>query len=30
MNMEVMPSDNVIAKYAKLGAAMAERMKTDN
>ena len=30
MNMEVMPSDNVIAKYAKLGEAMAERMKTDN
>lgn len=30
MNMEVTPSDNVIAKYAKLGAAMAERMKTDN
>ena len=30
MNMEVAPSDNVIAKYAKLGEAMAERMKTDN
>jgi len=30
MNMEVMPSDNVVAKYAKLGEAMAERMKTDN
>lgn len=30
MNMEVAPSDNVIAKYAKLGLAMAERMKTDN
>jgi hypothetical protein len=29
MNMEVMPSDNVIAKYAKLGEAMAERMKTE-
>ena len=30
MNMEVTHSDNVIAKYAQLGKAMAERMKTDN
>jgi len=29
MNMEVTPSDNVLAKYAKLGEAMAERMKND-
>jgi chromosome segregation ATPase len=29
MNMEVMPSDNVLAKYAKLGKAMADRMKND-
>jgi peptidoglycan hydrolase CwlO-like protein len=29
MNMEVMPSDNMLAKYAKLGNAMAERMKTE-
>ena len=29
MNMEVAPSDNVIAKYAKLGEAMAERMKIE-
>ena len=30
MNMEVMPSDNILAKYAKLGKAMADRMKNDN
>jgi len=30
MNMEVQPSDNVLAKYAKLGAAMATRMNNDN
>ena len=30
MNMEVMPSDNVLAKYAKLGEAMAKRMNNDN
>lgn len=30
MNMEVMPSDNVLAKYAKLGDAMAKRMNNDN
>lgn len=29
MNMEVMPSDNLLAKYAKLGKALAERMKND-
>jgi hypothetical protein len=29
MNMEVMPSDNLLAKYAKLGKALAERMKKD-
>jgi len=29
MNMEVMPSDNILAKYAKLGKAMAERMNKD-
>lgn len=29
MNMEVTPSDNVLAKYAKLGEAMAQRMKKD-
>jgi len=30
MNMEVMPSDNVLAKYAKFGEAMAKRMNKDN
>ena len=30
MNMEVMPSDTVLAKYAKLGDAMAKRMNNDN
>jgi len=30
MNMEVLPSDNVLAKYAKLGKAMATRMNNDN
>ena len=30
MNMEVMPSDNVLAKYAKFGEAMAKRMNNDN
>jgi len=29
MNMEVTPSDDVLAKYAKLGNAMADRMKND-
>ena len=30
LNMEVMPSDSVLAKYAKLGEAMAKRMNKDN
>lgn len=30
MNMEVKPSDSVLAKYAKLGEAMATRMNNDN
>lgn len=30
MNMEVAPSDSVLAKYAKLGEAMATRMNNDN
>jgi len=30
MNMEVAPSDSVLAKYAKLGTAMATRMNNDN
>jgi len=30
MNMEVKPSDNVLAKYAKLGEEMATRMNNDN
>ena len=29
MNLEVQPSDNVLAKYAKLGNAMAERMNKE-
>jgi hypothetical protein len=30
MNLEVKPSDNVLAKYAKLGDALAKRMNNDN
>lgn len=30
MNMEVQPSDDVVAKYAKMGEAMAKRITKDN
>ena len=30
LNMEVQPSDNLLAKYAKLGEAMAKRIKKDD
>jgi hypothetical protein len=29
LNLEVMPSDDVLAKYRKMGEAMASRMKKD-